>query len=96
MSTLHIINTPQSKSDLSLHLQRFNSSDAVIFIQDGCYTLLNQAVFSVLNASIVKAYAIEADLNARAVTRQNPLAFDAIDYDAFVDLTLSHHKTISW
>ena len=96
MSTLHIINTPQSKSDLSLHLQRFDSSDAVIFIQDGCYTLLSQEVFAVLNTSIVKAYAIEADLNARAITRQSPLAFDTIDYDAFVDLTLAHHKTISW
>ncbi len=96
MSTLHIINAPQSKSDLSLLLQRFDSSDAVIFIQDGCYTLLNHQVTSVLNTSVVKAYAIELDLNARAVSRQNALAFDIIDYDAFVDLTLSHHKTISW
>ena len=96
MSTLHIINTPQSKSDLSLHLQRFNSSYAVIFIQDGCYTLLSHQALGVLNASTIKAYAIDADLNARAVGRQNALAFDIIDYDAFVDLTLSHHKTISW
>jgi tRNA 2-thiouridine synthesizing protein B len=96
MSTLHIINTPQSQSDLSLHLQRFDNGDAVIFIQDGCYSLLNHQVSSVLNTSIVKAYAIEADMNARAVSRQNALAFDIIDYDAFVDLTLSHQKTISW
>jgi sulfur relay protein TusB/DsrH len=96
MSTLHIINTPQSKSDLTLLLQRFDNSDAVIFIQDGCYTLLSLEVFAVLNASIIEAYAIEADLKARAVSLKNALAFYAIDYDAFVDLTLSHHKTISW
>jgi sulfur relay protein TusB/DsrH len=98
MKTLHIINTPQTIAGFAITLSRCNPNDSMIFIQDGCYSLNGSAITSQLKTAQVTAYAIEDDLTARNV--QFDVAPDVnvntINVDQFVDLTVQHHKTISW
>lgn len=94
MNTLHIINAPQTPAGFTTTLSRFSPMDSVIFIQDGCYGLNAPEIITAMSALTITVYAIDDDLSARNVLITE--AIKAIDYDAFVDLTLAHHKTISW
>lgn len=90
MNTLHILNSPLSGTELAAQFALFGANDSVIFIQDGCYTLANSSAI----ADKVNLYALEDDLKARNITC--PDSVKVLDYPGFVDLTLAHHKTISW
>ncbi len=92
--TLHIINAPQTAAMFATTLSRFCTNDSVIFIQDGCYSLNIADIIAQSQQSNIAIYAISDDLTARNVIVDSSV--NPIDYDAFVDLTLEHHKTISW
>ena len=98
MTTLHIINAPQTAVTFATTLSRFCTNDSVIFIQDGCYSLNFADIITQSQQSSVAIYAIADDLTARKVKIDGLLQdlVMPIDYDAFVGLTLAHHKTISW
>ena len=94
MTTLHIINAPQTTVDFATTLSLMCANDSVIFIQDGCYSLNAAAIIAQLQSRQLAIYAIDDDLNARNVPLNHVI--NGINYEGFVDLTLDHHKTISW
>jgi tRNA 2-thiouridine synthesizing protein B len=96
MTTLHIINAPQTEAQLSATLSLTTAHDSLVFIQDSCYCLNAPSIVKLLTGSAITVYAIKEDLIARNVIADKTLAVEAIDYELFVDLTLSHKKTITW
>ncbi len=101
-STLHSLN--KTTADLSLNTrlsQAISKGDEVILIEDGVYQCLNLfSGTSEINKTawpqLAKAiYALKDDAVARGIpTSTENIIF--VDYEAFVKLSLSHKKVISW
>jgi tRNA 2-thiouridine synthesizing protein B len=95
-SILHIISSVRTPNAMERLLKRCGEQDSIIFIQDGCYSLTAPDNIRKLLEHAVDVYAIAEDLTARNIDQPGKIVAKAIDYDSFVDLTLTHHNTISW
>ncbi|MEJ5057892.1 MULTISPECIES: sulfurtransferase complex subunit TusB [unclassified Pseudomonas] len=96
MSTLHVLShSPFGDDRLSSCLRVIGANDALLLCGDAAYALRpGTAPFSVLNARSLDLYVLIEDAHARAI--DVPDWAKAIDYPAFVELSIHHDKVNSW
>ncbi|MBL0798778.1 MULTISPECIES: sulfurtransferase complex subunit TusB [Pseudomonas] len=96
MSTLHVLShSPFGDERLTSCLRLLGASDALLLSGDAAYALQpGTAPFSALEFRKVKLFVLAEDAQARAV--QVPDWAEAIDYPAFVELSIHHDKVNSW
>ncbi|AXJ05764.1 sulfurtransferase complex subunit TusB [Pseudomonas fluorescens] len=96
MSTLHVLShSPFGDERLTSCLRLLGASDALLLSGDAAYALQpGTAPFSALESRKVKLFVLAEDAQARAV--QVPDWAEAIDYPAFVELSIHHDKVNSW
>ena len=91
MSTLHVLShSPFSDTRLDSCLRILGRGDALLLCGDAVYALQQQS--STLEDKTV--FALEEDLQARNI--ECPQGAVAIDYPAFVDLSIQYDKVNSW
>ncbi|MFJ4392992.1 sulfurtransferase complex subunit TusB [Pseudomonas soli] len=97
MTTLHVIaHSPFGDERLASCLRLLGPQDALLLCGDATYALkTGTEPFAALQAASLgeRLFALAEDLQARALDSQ--LA-KAVDYPAFVELTLHHDKVNSW
>jgi tRNA 2-thiouridine synthesizing protein B len=99
MSTLHIVSSsPFETNALQSALKFVLPSDAILLIENGVYAAVDNAQIAPLMeiaARGLKVYALEADIDARALTvlAKN---INRVSYTDFVDLVCQHHNSVSW
>ena len=96
MSTLHVLShSPFGDERLTSCLRLLGSADALLLSGDAVYALQpGTAPFSALESRKVKLFVLAEDAQARAL--QVPDWAEAIDYPAFVELSIHHDKVNSW
>ncbi|MGY3174978.1 tRNA 2-thiouridine synthesizing protein B [Pseudomonas sp. TE12234] len=96
MSTLHVLShSPFGDSRLSSCLRVIGANDALLLSGDSAYALQpGTAPCAVLNARGLTLYVLAEDAQARAIAV--PDWATAIDYPAFVELSIHHDKVNSW
>jgi tRNA 2-thiouridine synthesizing protein B len=96
MSTLHVLShSPFGDDRLISCLRLLGSADAVLLSGDAVYALQPDTVpFSALQARPVNLFVLVEDTQARAI--EVPDWAEAIDYRAFVELSVRHAKVNSW
>ncbi|ABA75315.1 sulfurtransferase complex subunit TusB [Pseudomonas fluorescens] len=96
MSTLHVLShSPFGDERLTSCLRLLGASDALLLSGDAAYALQpGTAPFSALESRKVKLFVLAEDAQARAV--QVPDWAEAIDYPAFVELSIQYDKVNSW
>ncbi|WP_166223910.1 sulfurtransferase complex subunit TusB [Pseudomonas atagonensis] len=96
MSTLHVLShSPFGDDRLDSCLRLIGSVDALLLSGDAVYALQpGTAPFTALQSRQLKLWVLAEDAQARAV--QVPDWADAIDYPAFVELSIHHDKVNSW
>ncbi|WP_432217104.1 sulfurtransferase complex subunit TusB [Pseudomonas kribbensis] len=96
MSTLHVLShSPFGDERLTSCLRLLGTADALLLCGDAAYALQpGTAPFSALETRRVKLFVLAEDAQARAV--QVPDWAEAIDYPAFVELSIHHDKVNSW
>ncbi|WJK07859.1 sulfurtransferase complex subunit TusB [Pseudomonas fluorescens] len=96
MSTLHVLShSPFGDERLTSCLRLLSASDALLLSGDAAYALQpGTAPFSALESRKVKLFVLAEDAQARAV--QIPDWAEAIDYPAFVELSIHHDKVNTW
>ncbi|WP_438299037.1 sulfurtransferase complex subunit TusB [Pseudomonas sp. NMS19W] len=96
MSTLHVLShSPFGDERLTSCLRLLGTADALLLCGDAAYALQpDTAPFSALETRRVKLFVLAEDAQARAV--QVPDWAEAIDYPAFVELSIHHDKVNSW
>lgn len=98
-TTLHILNKSGAFSSLNTKLsETISKGDEVVLIADGTYQTLDnlsgtESTTWAITAN--KVYALKDDLLTRGIPLRNDL-ITYISYEEFVQLSLTHHKTISW
>ncbi|KQT63496.1 tRNA 2-thiouridine synthesizing protein B [Pseudomonas sp. B10] len=96
MSTLHVLShSPFGDDRLSSCLRLLGSADAVLLSGDAVYALQPDTVpFSTLQERAIRLFVLIEDAQARAI--EIPDWAEAIDYPAFVELSIHHAKVNSW
>ena len=96
MSTLHVLShSPFGDDRLSSCLRVIGANDALLLSGDAVYALQpGTAPFTALQSRQLKLFVLAEDAQARAV--QLPDWAEAIDYPAFVELSIHHDKVNSW
>jgi len=98
MSTLHVIShSPFGDNRLSSCLRLLAPKDGLLLCGDAVYALQpGSAPLATLQASNLQGrlFALEEDLQARAINADD--GTKAIDYPAFVALSLDYDKVNSW
>ncbi|RON72473.1 sulfurtransferase complex subunit TusB [Pseudomonas fluorescens] len=96
MSTLHVLShSPFGDDRLTSCLRVIGSADALLLCGDAVYALQpGTAPFAALQTGQVKLFVLAEDAQARAV--DTPDWAEAIDYTAFVELSIHHDKVNSW
>ena len=96
MSTLHVLShSPFGAERLTSCLRLLGTADALLLCGDAAYALQpGTAPFSALETRRVKLFVLAEDAQARAV--QVPDWAEAIDYPAFVELSIHHDKVNTW
>ncbi|MBH3404013.1 sulfurtransferase complex subunit TusB [Pseudomonas glycinae] len=96
MSTLHVLShSPFGDERLTSCLRLLGASDALLLSGDAAYALQpGTAPFSALESRQVKLFVLTEDAQARGV--KIPDWAEAIDYPAFVQLSIHHDKVNSW
>ncbi|WP_454565883.1 sulfurtransferase complex subunit TusB [Pseudomonas sp. AIG] len=96
MSTLHVLShSPFGDDRLTSCLRLIGSADAMLLSGDAVYALQpGTAPFTALQSRQIKLFILNEDAQARAV--QVPDWAEAIDYPAFVELSIHHDKVNSW
>ncbi|MCE1113732.1 MULTISPECIES: sulfurtransferase complex subunit TusB [Pseudomonas] len=97
MTTLHVIaHSPFADERLASCLRLLGPQDAVLLCGDATYALkTGSEPLRALQAANLqdRLFALDEDLHARALS--SPLA-KAVDYPAFIELTLHYDKVNSW
>lgn len=99
--TLHTLNKPASAINLNQEVGQYVcDGDSVVLIEDGVYQCIALPV-DIENHWAAKArhiYVLSPDVEARGIQFDSILHAKVIfiDFKAFVKLTLSHKKVISW
>ncbi|QHC96503.1 MULTISPECIES: sulfurtransferase complex subunit TusB [unclassified Pseudomonas] len=96
MSTLHVLShSPFGDDRLTSCLRLIGSTDALLLSGDAVYALqAGTAPFSALQSRQIKLFVLVEDAQARAIAV--PDWVEAIDYPAFVELSIHHDKVNSW
>jgi len=96
MSTLHVLShSPFGDERLTSCLRVLGTADALLLSGDAVYALQpGTAPFTALQSRQLKLFVLAEDAQARAV--QLPDWAEAIDYPAFVELSIHHDKVNSW
>ncbi|MFZ3280550.1 sulfurtransferase complex subunit TusB [Pseudomonas sp.] len=96
MSTLHVLShSPFGDDRLNSCLRLIGSTDALLLSGDAVYALQpGTAPFSALQSRQLKLLVLAEDAQARAI--EVPDWAEAIDYPAFVELSIHHDKVNSW
>lgn len=96
MSTLHVLShSPFGDDRLRSCLRLLGSQDALLLTGDAVYALQpGTAPFTALSERAPTLYVLAEDAQARALTI--PGHARAIDYPAFVELSLHYDKVNSW
>jgi tRNA 2-thiouridine synthesizing protein B len=96
MSTLHVLShSPFGDDRLTSCLRVIGAGDALLLSGDAAYALQPAtAAYTTLQARGLKLYVLAEDAQARAL--QAPDWVTAIDYPAFVELSIHHDKVNSW
>ncbi|KAA0987999.1 sulfurtransferase complex subunit TusB [Pseudomonas sp. ANT_J12] len=96
MSTLHVLShSPFGDDRLSSCLRVIGAHDALLLSGDAAYALQpGTAPFNALNARGLKLFVLAEDAQARALNV--PDWARAIDYPAFVELSIHYDKVNSW
>ncbi|WP_460095096.1 sulfurtransferase complex subunit TusB [Pseudomonas sp. S2_B03] len=96
MSTLHVLShSPFGDDRLSSCLRLLGSADVVLLSGDAVYALQPDTVpFSTLQERAIRLFVLIEDAQARAI--EIPDWAEAIDYPAFVELSIHHAKVNSW
>jgi tRNA 2-thiouridine synthesizing protein B len=96
MSTLHVLShSPFGDDRLTSCLRLIGSADALLLSGDAVYALqAGTAPFSALQSRQIKLLVLAEDAQARAI--DVPAWAEAIDYRAFVELSIHHDKVNSW
>ncbi|WP_449433807.1 sulfurtransferase complex subunit TusB [Pseudomonas putida] len=97
MTTLHVIaHSPFSDDRLASCLRLLGADDALLLCGDAVYALRDgSAPLRLLQGAGLaqRLFALDEDLQARAISSE--LA-KAVDYPAFVELSLAYDKVNSW
>ncbi|MGE8147031.1 sulfurtransferase complex subunit TusB [Pseudomonas frederiksbergensis] len=96
MSTLHVLShSPFGDDRLSSCLRVIGADDALLLSGDAAYALQpGTAPFNALNTRGPKLFVLAEDVQARALVV--PDWAEAIDYPAFVELSIHYDKVNSW
>jgi len=96
MSTLHVLShSPFGDDRLTSCLRVIGANDALLLTGDAAYALQKgTAPFEALNARAPKLFVLAEDAQARALPV--PDTAKAIDYPAFVELSVHYDKVNSW
>jgi len=95
-SILHIVNqSPFEKPCLKQCLDSFSSGDAIIFLENGVYSLLPDHTQAPQLIS-KKCYAIKADIEARGLAGTQKSSTTLIDFKDFVQLCTEYDLVQSW
>lgn len=96
MSTLHVLShSPFGDDRLTSCLRLIGSADALLLSGDAVYALqAGTAPFNALQSRQIKLFVLAEDAQARAIAV--PGWAEAIDYPAFVELSIHHDKVNSW
>ena len=96
MSTLHVLShSPFGDDRLSSCLRVIGANDALLLTGDAVYALQpGTAPFTALNARNPTLFVLAEDAQARAL--DIPDTARAIDYPAFVELSIRYDKVNSW
>lgn len=99
MTTLHLLaHSPFTDSRLSSCLRLLGSHDGLLLSGDAVYALqpgtAQRQALELMPESIA-LFALDEDLQARALS-ELPSRVKRLDYQAFVELTLSYAKVNSW
>ncbi|MBV1921678.1 MAG: sulfurtransferase complex subunit TusB [Pseudomonadales bacterium] len=93
--TLHIITRSDSQSQSVHHCLSFiGKKDALLFIEDGTYCILNNALSDTLQSKNIQCYYLQADLSARGLSANDNVSI--VDYNDFVTLTENHYPSQTW
>ncbi|EPA94708.1 sulfurtransferase complex subunit TusB [Pseudomonas umsongensis] len=96
MSTLHVLShSPFGDDRLNSCLRIIGANDALLLCGDAAYALQpGSAPFTALSARGLALYVLAEDAQARAI--EVPGWATAVDYPAFVELSIHHAKVNSW
>jgi tRNA 2-thiouridine synthesizing protein B len=96
MSTLHVLShSPFGDDRLGSCLRLIGTADALLLTGDAAYALQpGTEPFKTLETRGLKLYIMAEDAEARAIAV--PDWAEAIDYPAFVELSIHHDKVNSW
>ncbi|WP_422775967.1 sulfurtransferase complex subunit TusB [Pseudomonas mediterranea] len=96
MSTLHVLShSPFGDNRLASCLRVLGDQDALLLCGDATYALQpGTAAFAKVQAAGLKLFALAEDLQARGLPA--PDWAKAIDYPAFVELSILHDKVNTW
>jgi tRNA 2-thiouridine synthesizing protein B len=96
MSTLHVLShSPFGDERLTSCLRVIGANDGLLLSGDAAYALQpGTAPFTALNARGLKLFVLAEDVQARALAV--PDWARAIDYPAFVELSIHYDKVNSW
>lgn len=90
MSQLHVFSSLASFQRGAAALATLAPHDAVLLRADALYQLLSAPDFA------AGSYAIAADAQARGLDPAQFSHIQWIDYDAWVELAVTHQSSISW
>ena len=96
MSTLHVLShSPFGDERLTSCLRVIGANDGLLLSGDAAYALQpGSAPFTVLSARGLKLFVLAEDAQARALAV--PDWAEAIDYPAFIELSIHYDKVNSW
>lgn len=96
MSTLHVLShSPFGDDRLTSCLRVIGANDALLLTGDAAYALQpGTAPFSALNTRGLDLFVLAEDIQARSI--EAPDWAKAIDYPAFVELSIHYDKVNSW
>lgn len=101
MSTLHTINkSPYTHNTLASCLKICTERDGILLLEDGVFGAIASAPgadeIQILIQHGVKVFALVNDVKARGLEEKSAPNIELIDYNAFVQLTLTHRCIQSW
>jgi tRNA 2-thiouridine synthesizing protein B len=96
MSTLHVLShSPFGDNRLASCLRLLGNQDALLLCGDATYALQpGTAPFAALQVSGLQLFVLVEDLQARGLQATDWA--QAIDYPAFVELSIHHDKVNTW